>query len=434
MSLDRFGGWAGVTSRATGFFRVEEIDGRWWFIDPDGNAFISIGVNHCSSRSLQMPWNKQIYEEKYGNDAVFFKEVEKILRDWNFNTIGAFSNYREYVGPDGMPYAFNLRPDDFAISRWQPVYGRRTKTWHFPDVFSEEWTKTVEENVKPLCIKHKNDPLLIGYHFVDIPCWEQVTLWADTIIKNRDTPGKRTYVDLMKERYSDIREWNLVHATNYKDFDDLLEDNDPHKRDVPSWAGRVDRPRIIEDDIAFLGLIASRYYHVLGETFRRYDPNHLILGDRFDGNEGVPDIVLRSMGEYVDVLSIQYYPVDHYRNYGSHNALISDYQKIAKKPVFLADSAFSVSCETMPSTMGPLVSDQYERGRKYTEYFRNIFSIPFVIGWCWCGYIDSNLKTEPLWQHSGLKNELDEPYIECVDQIRRTNKTLYEVASKANRL
>ena len=45
--LDRFGGWTGVTSKATGFFRVEKIDGRWWFIDPDGNAFIEpLGDSH----------------------------------------------------------------------------------------------------------------------------------------------------------------------------------------------------------------------------------------------------------------------------------------------------------------------------------------------------------------------------------------------------
>jgi len=433
--LDRFGGWSGITSRATGFFRVEEVDGRWWFIDPDGNAFISVGVNHCNSRDLKFPWNKHIYEERYGDDAKFFKDVEKTLRAWNFNTVGAFSNYPEYVGSDGMPYIMNFMPIDVSvISRWQPHY--MGIPWRFPDVFSEEWARTVERQVKALCSKHKNDPLLIGYHYVDIPAWDQVTAWVDAIIKTGGrgkalSPGKIAYLDLMKKRYSDIKEWNYAHGTNYKDFEDILRDSDPHKRNVTSWAGRVDRPRIIEDDKAFLGLIAHQYYRVLGENFRRYDPNHLILGDRYDANEGVPEIVLKNMREYVDVLGLQYYPVDHYRAYESHDARITKYHEITGKPVFMTDSAFSVSCRTMPAPYGPPVSDQKERGEKYAEYFRKIFSMPFVIGWCWCGYIDSNLNRERVWQHSGLKNEFDEPYVECIEKIRQTNKILYEIASKA---
>jgi len=297
-------------------------------------------------------------------------------------------------------------------------------------VFSEEGVEKVDRRVKSLCARYKDDPLLIGYHYTDIPCWDQIELWVDSIIKTKDTPGKRVYVDFVKKRYSDIKEWNYAHGTDYKDFDDILEDDDPHKRTVFSWAGRVDRPRIIEDDKAFLGLISRQYYKVLGEAFRRYDPNHLILGDQFDGNEGVPEPVLRSMREYVDVLSIEYYPVDHYRGYEFHDALLAKYHNIVEKPVFLTDSAFSVPCRTMPAPRGPQVSDQYERGKKYTEYFNHIFSIPFVIGWGWCGYIDSNLERQPLFQHSGLKNELDEPHVECVNQIRETNKTLYEVASR----
>ncbi len=32
-------------SRRRGFFRVEQIDGKWWFVDPDGHLFFSTGVN-----------------------------------------------------------------------------------------------------------------------------------------------------------------------------------------------------------------------------------------------------------------------------------------------------------------------------------------------------------------------------------------------------
>src|SRR5262249_8750413 len=40
----KYGGFERAKAgKATGFFRVEKIDGRWWFVDPDGHLFYSIG-------------------------------------------------------------------------------------------------------------------------------------------------------------------------------------------------------------------------------------------------------------------------------------------------------------------------------------------------------------------------------------------------------
>lgn len=40
----KYGGYLNTQARATGFFRVEQIDGKWWFVDPDGHLFLGIGV------------------------------------------------------------------------------------------------------------------------------------------------------------------------------------------------------------------------------------------------------------------------------------------------------------------------------------------------------------------------------------------------------
>ena len=44
--LDRFGGWKGKQFEATGFFRTEHDGQRWWLVTPEGNAFLSSGINH----------------------------------------------------------------------------------------------------------------------------------------------------------------------------------------------------------------------------------------------------------------------------------------------------------------------------------------------------------------------------------------------------
>ena len=40
-----YGGFLGTSAKATGFFRVEQVDGRWWFVCPDGHLFYSAGLN-----------------------------------------------------------------------------------------------------------------------------------------------------------------------------------------------------------------------------------------------------------------------------------------------------------------------------------------------------------------------------------------------------
>src|ERR1019366_7260384 len=41
----RYGGYEDSKAKATGFFRVEKIGGKWWFVDPDGHLFLSLGAD-----------------------------------------------------------------------------------------------------------------------------------------------------------------------------------------------------------------------------------------------------------------------------------------------------------------------------------------------------------------------------------------------------
>jgi hypothetical protein len=50
------------------------------------------------------------------------------------------------------------------------------------------------------------------------------------------------------------------------------------------------------------------YYRTAVEAIRRQDPHHLVLGDRYGTQAGVPDTVLDAMAPHVDVLSVQTLP------------------------------------------------------------------------------------------------------------------------------
>ena len=74
LELDAYGGWKEIRVDVSGFFRVEELDGRWWFITPMGHAFLSAGVSHAD------------YKGDYSPEFVEF--VVGHLKDWGFNTVG----------------------------------------------------------------------------------------------------------------------------------------------------------------------------------------------------------------------------------------------------------------------------------------------------------------------------------------------------------
>ena len=50
----RFGGWAdGPRLEATGYFRTEQHDGKWWLVDPEGHLFFSNGIANVRMSNTQ---------------------------------------------------------------------------------------------------------------------------------------------------------------------------------------------------------------------------------------------------------------------------------------------------------------------------------------------------------------------------------------------
>jgi hypothetical protein len=41
----KYGGYLDKKVKGTGFFRTEKVNGRWWFVDPKGYLFLSVGVD-----------------------------------------------------------------------------------------------------------------------------------------------------------------------------------------------------------------------------------------------------------------------------------------------------------------------------------------------------------------------------------------------------
>jgi hypothetical protein len=194
---DRFGGLLEAGGfRATGFFRTETRDGRWWLVTPEGNAFFSIGMDVIALagetyvdgrefmfRDLPVPdgelaahwsesddrgglWPQRDRSFDHGRAFNFYtanlerkfgphwrerwrEETVQRLESWGFNTIGNWSE------PD--LWAMHRLP--YTVPLWL-----EGKFWWggIPDPFDPRFATAVDEMAQNAAARFGGDPWLVG--------------------------------------------------------------------------------------------------------------------------------------------------------------------------------------------------------------------------------------------------------------------------------
>ena len=85
----KFGEWSyGPEQKATGAYRVEKVNGKWWLVAPNGRLMWSHGLV-----GVAYP-DDAIVRGKYGSDAAFADVAHQRARSWGFNAIGGGSDSR----------------------------------------------------------------------------------------------------------------------------------------------------------------------------------------------------------------------------------------------------------------------------------------------------------------------------------------------------
>lgn len=377
--MDTYGGSDNHQFTATGFFRLEQSDDRWWLVDPEGNEFVTMGVNHADESNLKYPHNADIWRKRYGSREKWIQGVVSDLKSWGFNTIGWTQDYisgdwgvaLDWFGAPidlghsttpwsaadlqsaGMPYVVQMRVEE--IEDWNGYPS-------FRDVYSHDFDVYCEYLARSSCFDHADSKNLLGYFLVDIPAW-------------------------------------LPHASG-SDF--------PGLKGLDSAA----REEKLFD-------VATKYYQTITKHIRAYDPNHLILGDRYNGNKGIPDPVLEAMTPFVDVLSVQYFtaPTDESRQQMRDD--FARWHEKTGKPVLNADIGNWAPTKLNPHRISG-IPDQVGRADDYVASLDAIVHEPWFLGWHWCSYLENTGRG---W---GIKDPWDEPYTEFVTRVEQYNKAVYD--------
>ncbi len=424
--FDQYGGWKKIKGQATGYFHAEEINGRWWLVTPEGNAFIAAGVNSIN----------------YGaNQAKLAKEFEA----WNFNFV---SQDQRFFSSDFVIDAFasdilqgHLWPPDVAPgiriqleipgAELPPNAIPTLKASAFPDVFDDRFRTLVEAEFKEKAKKYKNESKLLGYYLGGEYTWEPYRDFGllDLFLnQGAGRAGKRAAVDFIKNRYGgDITEFNRIWGTQMSSFNELLEKEKVFK--APKMKSDKNEKKD-KDRSEFLRLVAEKYYRTNSEVVRKYDPNHMILGSRFAGYIAPPE-VMETIGKYTDIVSYDIY--DDIRK----DLLDRDY-KVHKKPIMINEFGFAAKDSGLPNDTGvgamKLVETQRDRALAYEKYVSSLLSLPYAVGFVWYKYDDDPARpTGYENSNCGLVNGKEEPYKDFVLGVKDVNSRIYQIAEKGGK-
>jgi len=440
---DRFGGWTGKKFEPTGFFRAEKDD-RWWLVTPDGNAFLSWGINHLHSDLWNQDYNRDTWKKRFGIEELRGPAFHRALRSWfldlrkdyGFNTVGVHTSLNVVNTPEpAVPY---MQPIRFVnIPHWRT----EIPDSNFLDVFAPSFESHCDKLAKEIALPKKDDPYLLGYAMTDCTlfteedCRERTDVIGGARRPSRigwprrlrnlpaEAPGKQAYVQAMINLYQGrIHDFNSAYGTRFDSFDALAS--------TKNWRPETQLSNANEtrDNIEFLHRTVAKYYQTARNAIRRYDSNHMFVGDKINANTDSLDTVLPITSQYTDIVFYQMYA-----RYEVQEPGLDRWTKIADQPFINGDSAFTMITDTMPRPFGPIADNLEQRADWTSEFFRKAFARPDFVGWHYCGLIDAPnlIPRKQGRQHSGLLTGYGKAYPQLEKTIKTCSEELYDIGTSA---
>lgn len=436
--VDRYGGVDTGQFEPGRYFRLEQEGPRWWFVTPDGGRFLSFGVNH-------MTWNgdqargtgERRYHEavmaQHGSAEQWAEAACDQLRDWGFNTIGAWSK------PELNPHL----PRTPILHVSQGFWSEAWNDGKAPDFFGTAFSDYVNEQAKAL-EEHVGDPYIVGYFIDNELPWapdhrNMPELFDGYVAMPAESPGKTALVQFFSDRYEAVDGFNRVWRPRIASWDDL--------HDLAALKARK-RKKARADREAFTLEAARQYFRVTTDAIRKNDPGRLVLGCRFMPYS-VPEVVVQACGEYCDVISINYYE----QRWGAklffwwkrgridrmpQRLNLTAYYEAGQKPLMVTEFTSRIKAEGQndwppPHAIQPVVRNEKQRVKRYEKQVMAWLPQPWFVGAHWFQHADQPKEGRGDGENStfGLVTIDNEPYEEFVAGVTAINRRATEAHAAA---
>lgn len=392
----RFGGYLdGPRREATGFFRTEKVDGRWWTIDPEGYPYIPMGMT--SVRPANHKFSKAVFEEKFADNAAWAEATVELLRGLGFTDIGRWSriqnlnevkNRLPYTTTLGFMTTFGRR-----LSLTTPSYGHAKFRENAIPVFHPDFEAHAFEYAREQVEGLADDPWLLG-HFTDNELPMPRDLLSRTLSIDADDPALG---------YNVKEAWRWFRARH---------------GDKASPESVTD-----EDNLDWLAHVMDRYYAITTAALKAVTPNHMNLGSRLHGAGPHIPQVLQAAGRHLDIVSVNYYNV-----WSPSETHLLRWTENSAAPILITE--FYVKGEDAAKEWGFdnslgagwVVRTQRNRGLWYQNYTLRLLESPHVVGWQYFKFIDERNDS-----NKGILNPRYELYRDLTDLMVPIHRNAWDL-------
>jgi hypothetical protein len=446
-SWNRYGGWAtGPRLKATGYFRVEKFQGRWWLVDPEGALFWSHGIDCVRPNNAETPLGDrehyfeslpegsspfvQFYGARDGASRGYYQHKKtrtynftganlfrkfgegwlktfsemshRRLRSWGINTIGNWSDESIYLQRK-TPYVANISFTSRKIEGSEGTWGK------FPDVFDPSFRSNVRTSMLEEEGKSIGDPWCLGYFVNNELTWGDSSYLGVAALRSPpDQPAKKALVEQLRSKYATVSSLNKTWGTEYESWADVAG-----RREAP------DVEKLTEDLEAFYSLLARTYFKTIRDEIRNLAPDALYLGCRFSSSN---ETAVRASAEFCDVVSF-----NRYRRSLAGFRLPEGIDR----PVIIGEFHFGALDRGKLHTGLRSVANQIERGEAYQHYVETALLHPSIVGTHWFQFGDQATtgRFDGENYQIGFVDSCDLPYKETIDASRRVGYPLYRFRS-----
>ncbi|PCI33641.1 MAG: hypothetical protein COB60_07340 [Flavobacteriaceae bacterium] len=432
LEWNRFGGFMnGPKFEATGNFRTQKIEKKWWIIDPDGYLFWSTGVNGAGKLEVATPFKKrehffekipknnpdykkffkknsyhfglQNLYKKYGENAEekYVPIALNRMKSWGFNTLGGWSNEDVALQPEKIKLPYTV-----YINATAP--GINSK---FPDVFDPKWEKDVAQKVKEKAAIVKDDPYFFGFFINNEIHWgTPFSLANQTLAKGQNTAGKKVFIELLKKELGSIENFNTNTGGNFNSWEALLQTK------VKNNSLKLHNLKNINKK--HYEHMVARYFKTTKNLINQYAPGKMYIGCRWHGNHK-NKINVSIAAKYLDILTFNAYENE-----------VEQYPyppKEIDKPFIISEFNFGALDTGKFFTGLGYASNQRNRGEKYKNFIEGALRNPKCVGAHWFMWANSTTAGRGNGENAncGLVSMTDQIYYELISYMREINYKIY---------
>lgn len=444
---DKYGGWAkGPQLKATGFFRPEKSDGKWWLVTPEGRLFFSAGIDCVGARHYTAIDERAAWFEDFPGASTEFKQlfgsgyalkgdyagrtpktfsfssanlhrkyganwqeeltpiIHQRLRSWGLNTIAMWSDEKIRLARK-TPYV-----DSISSRRARPIGGTAGYWAKFPDPFDPALAPDVQRQMEAKKGRSAGDPWCIGYFSDNEMSWgDDLSLVVGALCSPADQPAKQAFISDLQVKYGTIEKLNGAWGAEHASWEAVLQ-----------ATNAPDKKRAEADLAAFYTRAAEQYFRTMREAIKQAAPQQLYLGCRF---AWVNARAAAAGAKYCDVVSYNLYKRD-----------VADFQFNggADVPLIIGEFHFGALDRGMFHTGLVPVATQQARAEAYRSYVEGALKHPQFVGSHWFEYQDEPLTGRVLDEENyqiGFVDGADTPYAETIAAARDIGARLYKVRS-----